>query len=104
MPASQSSSASSSRNASITSSDPHARPTFVSASASRTKNATPPNHSRNVSGSSLRQAINLPSRMDFIKGKGKVRKESISGPTPLAGPFDIDRVEKVVEEGVGQAI
>ncbi|KAF2175593.1 hypothetical protein K469DRAFT_702118 [Zopfia rhizophila CBS 207.26] len=46
-------------------------------------------HSRSVSGSSIMTAIQLPSSL--IKGKGKARKESISHPTPLASPFDINR-------------
>ncbi|KAF2470306.1 uncharacterized protein BDR25DRAFT_343082 [Lindgomyces ingoldianus] len=45
-------------------------------------------HSRNTSGSSLMSAIQLPSSL--MKGKGKARKDSISYPTPLASPFDID--------------
>jgi len=111
-------SATSSRNASISSAtkiedqapnwtvfntDSFAAPT----AASRSKTTTP-THSRNVSGSSLRTAItsNLPARMDFMKGKGKARKESISHPTPLDSPFDIDRSTPDGERkrgGVGEA-
>jgi hypothetical protein len=66
---------------------------FAAPTASSRSKATTPSHSRNVSGSSLRTAIasNLPGRLDFMKGKGKARKDSISHPTPLASPFDIDR-------------
>ncbi|KAF2794990.1 hypothetical protein K505DRAFT_374250 [Melanomma pulvis-pyrius CBS 109.77] len=49
-------------------------------------------HSRNGSGSSFSL---------MIKGKGKTRKESISNPTPLASPFDIDRGNGGNQYGVG---
>jgi hypothetical protein len=45
--------------------------------------------------------------MDFMKGKGKARKDSISHPTPLASPFDIDRSTSNSEgkgDGIGEAI
>ncbi|KAF2870981.1 hypothetical protein BDV95DRAFT_573005 [Massariosphaeria phaeospora] len=53
---------------------------------SRASSAT---HARNASGSSIRSAMQLPSSL--MRGKGKARKDSISHPTPLASPFDIDR-------------
>ncbi|KAF2018372.1 hypothetical protein BU24DRAFT_491344 [Aaosphaeria arxii CBS 175.79] len=69
-------------------------------------------HSRNASASSttsatysLRNAVQgLPASL--IKGKGKARKESISGPTPLASPFDVERgvVGAVGGGGIGEAI
>lgn len=46
-------------------------------------------HSRNVSASSIRSAMQLP--REFMKGKGRTRKESIGHPTPLASPFDVER-------------
>lgn len=59
-------------------------------------------HSRNVSGSSIRSAMQLPSSL--MKGKGKARKESISHPRPLASPFAIDRENAGNEFSIGQAI
>ena len=29
----------------------------------------------------------------MMKGKGKTRKESISNPTPLASPFDVEKTK-----------
>ncbi|KAF2679079.1 hypothetical protein K458DRAFT_422507 [Lentithecium fluviatile CBS 122367] len=80
---------------------------YEAPTASSRSRITSPTHSRNVSGSSLRQAINLPGRMDFMKGKGKSRKDSISHPTPLASPFDIDRSTSNSEnkgDCIGEAI
>lgn len=59
-------------------------------------------HSRNVSGSSIRSAMQLPSSL--MKGKGKARKESISHPRPLASPFDIDRSDAGNNISIGQAM
>ncbi|ORY12729.1 hypothetical protein BCR34DRAFT_288122 [Clohesyomyces aquaticus] len=64
-------------------------------------------HSRNVSGSSLMNAMHLPSSL--MKGKGKARKDSISYPTPLASPFEIDVQEGSATMGgngfgIGEAI
>ncbi|KAJ4291156.1 hypothetical protein N0V90_010354 [Kalmusia sp. IMI 367209] len=62
-------------------------------------------HARNLSASSIRQAINLPARIDFMKGKGKSRKESIGPPTPLASPFDLDRsAQNSQSKGTGKAV
>ncbi|KAF2641355.1 hypothetical protein P280DRAFT_310434 [Massarina eburnea CBS 473.64] len=68
-----------------------AAPTTASSNRSRTYT---PLHSRNMSGNSMsiRNAINLPGKLDFIKGMGKQRKSSISNPQPLGNLFDIDRV------------
>lgn len=59
-------------------------------------------HSRNVSASSIRSAMQLPSAL--MKGKGKARKDSISLPRPLDSPFDIDRGNGVGVDTVGRAI
>jgi hypothetical protein len=40
----------------------------------------------------------------MMKGKGKTRKDSISRPTPLASPFDIDRGSASPAFGIGEAI
>jgi hypothetical protein len=89
-----------SRNASTSSktkpetqTSPFATSSFAAPTVASRSRTTSPAHSRNVSGSSIRMAItsNVQARMDFMKGKGKARKESISHPTPLASPFDIDR-------------
>ncbi|KAJ4348219.1 uncharacterized protein N0V89_009591 [Didymosphaeria variabile] len=63
------------RNTSLSSS--FAAPTAASRSRTMTSG-----HARNLSASSIR------ARIDFIKGKGKSRKESIGRPNPLASPFD----------------
>ncbi|KAF2730438.1 hypothetical protein EJ04DRAFT_579840 [Polyplosphaeria fusca] len=59
-------------------------------------------HSRSASGSSIMTAIQLPGSL--MKGKGKTRKDSISHPTPLASPFDIDRTTPGPEYGIGEAL
>ncbi|KAF2444052.1 hypothetical protein P171DRAFT_473245 [Karstenula rhodostoma CBS 690.94] len=68
---------------SISLSSRFAAPTAASRSRTMTSG-----HARNLSASSLRHAINLPARIDFMKGRGKSRKDSIGHPTPLASPFD----------------
>ncbi|CAI6338959.1 unnamed protein product [Periconia digitata] len=61
--------------------------------------ASPSRAASSSSTSALKQAINLPARLEFMKGKGKSspKKESIGPPTLLASPFDIDRSSVKVE-------
>ncbi|KAF1956529.1 hypothetical protein CC80DRAFT_59693 [Byssothecium circinans] len=95
-------------NAPFTSS--FAAPTAASANRSRntasSSSSMPntPSHSRNVSASSIRSAIHLPAKLDFIKGMGKQRKMSVgmsvSGPMPMQSPFEMAMgAEGEVREG-----
>ncbi|KAF2121872.1 hypothetical protein BDV96DRAFT_593831 [Lophiotrema nucula] len=59
-------------------------------------------HSRTPSASSIMSALQLPNAL--MKGKGKARKDSISHPTPLASPFDIDRTTQERAHEIGKAI
>ncbi|KAF2000477.1 hypothetical protein P154DRAFT_576153 [Amniculicola lignicola CBS 123094] len=59
-------------------------------------------HARSISGSSIMSAMQLSSSL--MRGKGKPRKDSISNPSPLASPFDIDRTSAGNRFGFGEGI
>ncbi|KAK7193201.1 hypothetical protein PSPO01_00995 [Paraphaeosphaeria sporulosa] len=69
--------------------------------ASRSRTMTS-GHARNLSASSIRNAINLPARIDSIKWRGKSRKDDIGHPTPLSSPFDTER--STPDKHIGKAI
>ncbi|KAL5420535.1 hypothetical protein PMIN04_006407 [Paraphaeosphaeria minitans] len=69
--------------------------------ASRSRTMTS-GHARNLSASSIRNAINLPARIDSMKWRGKSHKENIGHPAPLASPFDTER--STPDENIGKAV
>ncbi|PVH97683.1 hypothetical protein DM02DRAFT_630873 [Periconia macrospinosa] len=71
----------------------------TSASSSRSRNNAAATQTSS-SSSTLRQAMNLPAKLDFMKGKGRPMKDSIGPPMLLASPFDIDRSSSTGEAAV----